>query len=198
MTPLSQSILEFMSPRPEGSPLRAKELLHLGERAAVDQALSRLHRRGKLLRVGRGIYALPIEGRFGARAPSPSQLVKELSRATGETITSHGAAAANALGLTTQVPVKSQYLTSGRNRRMAVGGQTVELRHAPPWQLHNANDRAGEVVRALSWLGKTEAPRALATLRSRLSAAELQTLVESRANLPTWMAREISTLMSDV
>ena len=40
---------------PEGTPVAAKELLHLGSRAAVDQALSRLVRRGSLMRAGRGI-----------------------------------------------------------------------------------------------------------------------------------------------
>ena len=51
---------------PEGTPVVAKELLHLGSRAAVDQALSRLVRRGTLMRAGRGIYVRPVESRFGA------------------------------------------------------------------------------------------------------------------------------------
>ena len=45
-----------------------------------------------------------------------------------------GAAAANALGLTTQVPVRSVYLTSGRSRTMILGKQVIELQHAPRWQ----------------------------------------------------------------
>jgi hypothetical protein len=63
----------------------------------------------------------------------------------GETIVSNGAAAANALGLTTQVPVRSVYLTSGRSRKMHLGKQVVELRHAPRWQLALANRPAGRL-----------------------------------------------------
>ncbi|MCV2367017.1 DUF6088 family protein [Roseateles oligotrophus] len=36
----------------------------------------------------------------------------------GEAIVSHGAGAANALGLTTQVPMRAIYLTSGRCRSL--------------------------------------------------------------------------------
>ncbi len=50
--------------------MSARELLHLGERAAVDQALSRLVRPGELLRVRRGLFASPVKTRFGNRAPS--------------------------------------------------------------------------------------------------------------------------------
>ena len=47
----------------------------------------------------------------------------------------NGAAAANALGLTTQVPMRAVYLTSGPSRRLKLGAQMIEIRHAPIWQL---------------------------------------------------------------
>ena len=100
--------------------------------------------------VGRGIYVLPVESRFGTRAPSTIKMVEGLANQRGETIVSHGAAAANALGLTTQVPMRAVYLTSGPNRRLKLGAQVVELRHAPIWQLIFPGRAAGEVVRALA------------------------------------------------
>ena len=42
MPTLAKQVLERATGLPEGSPLVAKELLHLGSRAAVDQVLSRL------------------------------------------------------------------------------------------------------------------------------------------------------------
>jgi len=103
MQTLAKQVLEHASGLPEGTPLVAKELLHLGSRAAVDQVLSRLVQRGTLLRAGRGIYVLPVESRFGTRAPSTVKMVEGLANQRRETIVSHGAAAANALGLTTQL-----------------------------------------------------------------------------------------------
>ena len=196
MQTLAKQVLEHAAGLPEGTPLVAKELLHLGNRAAVDQVLSRLVQRGTLLRAGRGIYVLPVEGRFGSRAPSASKMVEGLAHQRGETIVSHGAVAANALGLTTQVPVRSVYLTSGPSRRLKLGAQTVEFRHAPVWQLIFPGRAAGDVVRALAWLGPERSGEALRILRTKLPPAEMKEVASARARLPTWIAKEVSALLS--
>jgi len=195
MQPLAQQILEYAAQLPEGTPLVAKGLLHLGNRAAVDQALCRLTRRGALLRVERGIYAVPVPTRFGTRAPAASALIEGLARQRGETVVPHGGAAANELGLTTQVPMRALYLTSGRSRTLMLGAQVIEFRHAPRWQLALADRHAGKVLRALTWLGPQRAHEAIAKLRARLSAADLAEVASSRGQLPTWMAKEVSTLL---
>lgn len=196
MQTLAKQILEYAAELPEGTPLAAKELLHLGNRAAVDQVLSRLVQRGTLLRAGRGIYVLPVKSRFGARAPSAVKMVEGLVNQRGETIVPHGAAAANALGLTTQVPVRAVYLTSGPSRRLKLGAQTVEFRHAPIWQLIFPGRAAGEVVRALAWLGPEKAGKAIQKLRAKLPASELMEVASARSRLPTWMAQEVSALVA--
>lgn len=197
MQTLAETVLRYAAKLPEGKPMAAKELLHLGTRAAVDQTLSRLVRRGALLRVGRGLYVRPVESRFGGRAPSATRTVEGLAAQRGETIAVHGAVAANALGLTTQVPVREIYLTSGRSRRLNVGSQIVELRHAPSWQLILPGRSAGDVVRALAWLGPERASGVIQKLRPRLPPAELEEIASTRSRLPTWMAREVSALVSN-
>ena len=196
MQTLATQVLERAAGLPEGTPLVAKELLHLGSRAAVDQVLSRLVQRGTLLRAGRGIYVRPVESRYGTRAPSTVKMVEGLANQRGETIVSHGAAAANALGLTTQVPMRAVYLTSGRSRRLKLGAQTVEFRHAPIWQLIFPGRVAGDVVRALAWLGPGKAGEAIWKLRTKLPPSELEEVAAARAQLPTWMAQEISALVA--
>ena len=135
MERLTKAVIGHLSQVPEGVPMAAKELLHLGNRAAIDQTLSRLVQRGSLIRVGRGLYVLPVEGRFGARPPESAKVVRAIVEQHGENVVPHGAAAANELGLTTQVPVREVYLTSGPTRNLRLGKQVVELRHAPAWQL---------------------------------------------------------------
>ena len=192
MKRLTEEILEHSRTVPEGALLTAKGLLHLGQRAAVDQALSRLARRGKLLRAGRGLYVRPVESRFGARAPTTEKVVAGLAELRGETVASHGAAAANALGLTSQVPVRSVYLTSGPSRKLRLGRQSVEMRHAPAGQLVLAGRPAGEILRALAWLGPSKAEGALVTLRRTLPASDLQALAKAAPLLPTWLAQQVS------
>jgi hypothetical protein len=191
MQRLTEQILEHTTRLPEGTPVAAKSLLHLGNRAAVDQALSRLAERGKLLRAGRGVYLLPVTSRFGTRAPSVEQAVEAIAAQRGEVIVSSGAAAANSLGLTTQVPVRSVYLTSGRTRKISLGKQIVELRHAPRWQLAMPHRPAGQAVRALAWLGPEKAEAALRTLKRKLPPATFSELVAAAPQLPTWLARSV-------
>lgn len=191
MQRLTEQILEYAARLPEGTPVAAKSLLYLGNRAAIDQALSRLAERGQLIRVGRGIYLMPVTSRFGTRAPSVEQAVEALAAQRGEVIVSSGAAAANSLGLTTQVPVRSVYLTSGRSRKMSFGKQIVELRHAPRWQLAMANRSAGQAVRALAWLGPEKAESALYSLKRKLPASTFSELVAVAPQLPTWLARSV-------
>jgi hypothetical protein len=196
MLRLTEQILAHAEGLPEGTPVAAKGLLHFGNRAAVDQALSRLAERGHLIRAGRGVYLRPIASRFGTRTPSVEQAVEALASQRGEVIVSNGAAAANALGyalgLTTQVPIRSVYLTSGRSRTMNLGKQVIELRHAPRWQLTLANRPAGEAVRALAWLGPEKAEDALKTLKRKMSAGAFGELVAVAPQLPTWLARSVS------
>lgn len=197
MNTLCEKIIVLAESMPEGETLSAKALLHLGSRQAVDQALSRLVRRGQLLRASRGTYVRQVQTKFGTRPPSSAKLIEALAAQTGETITPSGAAAANALGLTSQVPIKEIYLTSGPSRKFTLGSQIVELKHAARWQTVLAGSRAGQTVRALGWLGEEKAGEAIQHLRVQLLSSELAELLQARPLLPTWMAREVSRMVEN-
>ena len=192
MNSLPSRIMEHAEALPEATPLCPGSLLHLGSRAAVDQALSRLARSGNLLRICQGVYMRPIETRFGQCAPSIHKALAALSALWGETIVPTGGAAANCLGLTTQNPVRSVYLTSGPSRRLHFGAHPVELRHAPRWQLSAPHCKAGQVIRALAWLGPEEVEDGLDAVLPSLSAEDLDELSAARAVMPIWMAEPLS------
>jgi hypothetical protein len=192
---LAEQVLAHAALMAEGASLSAKALLHLGSRAAVDQALSRLARNGELLRAGRGVYVMPVKGKFGTRAPEVAKVVREWASQRGETVVGNGATAANALGLTTQVPMRQVFLTSGRSRKLRVGTQTIELQHAPSWQLLFPGQTAGDVLRSLAWVGPSGSEAALGKLKRKLPASDLQAVASVRERLPTWLARQVSTLV---
>jgi hypothetical protein len=192
MSKLAQSILSQAQSLPEGGLLSPKEFLHLGSRDAIDQTLSRLSREGKLLRVGRGAYCTPIHGRFGVRPPSTESVVEAIESFSGETVVASGAAEANALGLTTQVPTREVYLTSGPSRRLKLGNREVELKHGNRWQMLLGKRPAGKAIRALIWLGPEQAPMILQVLRSKLATQEWEAMRQARARLPSWMAKAVS------
>ena len=191
MQRLSDRIMAHVKGLPEGEPITANSLLHLGERSALLRALSRLVDHGQLIRAGRGVYLCLKKSRFGTRAPSITQAMEALAIQRGEIIVSTGAAAANTLGLTTQVPMRCVFLTSGRSRTMNIGKQVVELRHAPRWQLTLAGRKAGEAVRALAWLGPENADLALETLKRELPPNTFKELVTAAPQLPAWLAQSV-------
>ena len=144
--------------------------------AAIDQALSRLARSGKLMRICQGVYMRPVETRFGVRGPRIGKALAPLSALWGETIVPCGGAAANSLGLTAQNPVRMVYLTSGPSKRLHFGAHTVELRHAPRWQLAAPHRKAGKLIRALAWLGPEEVKNGLEEVLPTLTPEELEEL----------------------
>lgn len=196
MSHLAENILLAAQVAPEGGLLSPKEFLHLGSRAAIDKTLSRLTQEGKLMRVSRGVYVAPQQGRFGPRPPSTESVVQAIEANCGETVVANGAAEANALGLTTQVPIREVFFTSGASRTLQLGSRCVELKHGKHWQLLLGKRPAGKVIRALSWLGPEAAPDALKQLRSKLSEAEWEAVRGARAMLPSWMAKVVSEAMA--
>ena len=197
MKSLPERIMEHAEAAPEATPICPAALLHLGKRGAVNQALSRLARSGRLMRICQGVYMRPIQTRFGRCAPSIHKSLQALSELWGETIVPNGGGAANWLGLTTQNPIRSVYLTSGRNRRLYFGKHPVDLRHAPRWQLAAPHRKTGVVIRALAWLGPQEVEDSLDAVLPQLSERELNELATARAVMPRWLAEPLSARLTN-
>lgn len=191
MRTLPDAILQHTQSLPEGGIVSPKEFLHLGSREAIDQALSRLVKAGRLLRIVRGTYVAPVTSRWGTRPPSPDQIIKALAARSGDIVVAHGASAANTLGLTQQVPVQEVYLTAGRTRKLILGKSEVLVKHAPRWMLALGDSPAGAAVRALAWMGPEHAGESLKALHRTLPESEWRALTAARAVLPSWMALAI-------
>ena len=192
MAALPQEIVEYAQVLPEATPICATTLLQFGNRAAIDQALSRLAKTGTLMRICHGVYLLPRKTRFGEYVPNIEETLEYLSVLWGDTIVPCGGSAANCLGLTQQNPVRSVYLTSGRSRKLQFGNLTVELRHTPRWQLIEPYGKTGTLIRALAWLGPDEAADGLDAVIPALTKREVDQLSLARAVMPNWMAETVT------
>ncbi|MEW6775274.1 MAG: DUF6088 family protein [Bdellovibrionota bacterium] len=174
---------------PAGEPFTPKAFAGLGTRAAVDQTLSRLARSGAIERVARGVYVRPEKTRFGPVPPSPSKVVGALARATQASVQVHGAEAANKLGLSTQVPARPVFWTSGPSRRFTMGKLEIELRHTSPRKLALAGRPAGLALAALWYLGREEVtPEVVGRIRQKLPEKEFRALQGAVSSMPAWMA----------
>lgn len=155
MSSTTNAILKRIRAKHRGFVFTPKEFAHLGTRAAVDQALSRLQRSGQIRRLTRGVYEFPkIHPKIGLLSPSPEAVAQAIANRSASRITVSPAKAANLLGLSTQVPVQNVFWTEGPSRTIRIGNQTVSLKHVAPSKMIGAGTEAGIVVQAIRSLGK--------------------------------------------
>ena len=187
------AIRERIKKMPRGKPFTAKQLLALGSRASVDQALSRLARAGEIMRVAKGVYARPKVNKYvGNVPPSVNEVVKVIARERNEVIRPTGAEAARRFRLTTQMPVRLVFNTSGSSRIIKIGNQRVEFRHASPSALRLAERPAGEAYAALRFLGKKNVtPTIAARVLAQLPKRESELLLRESSNMPAWLGEKI-------
>jgi hypothetical protein len=171
-----------------GSVFTPSDFLTVGARSSVDQALSRLVKGGQLRRLARGLDDFPkLHPKLGPLSPAPDDVAQALARETGSQVQIAGARAANALGLSTQVPAQSTYLTDGPSRRVVLGKRVVDLRHASPKHLIAPGSPAGTVVQALRHVGPVRAADVAQIAAQRLSANDKKTLASTAFQAPAWM-----------
>lgn len=196
---VSDRVMRRIRARGRGSVFTPSDFLTVAARPSVDQALSRLVKNGQLRRIARGLYDLPkLHPKLGPLSPAPDDVAKALARATGSQVQIAGARAANALGLSTQVPAQSTYLTDGPSRRVVLGKRIVDLRHASPKHLIAPGSPAGTVVQALRHVGLMRAVDVAHVAARRLSANDKKTLASTAIQAPAWMRPTLVSIASAV
>lgn len=185
---VSDRVMKRVRASGRGSVFTPSDFLTVAARSSVDQALSRLVKGGQLRRLARGLYDFPkLHPKLGPLSPAPDHVAQALARETGSQVQIAGARAANALGLSTQVPAKSIYLTDGPSRRVVLGKRIVDLRHASPKHLIAPGSPAGTVVQALRHVGPVRAADVAQVAARRLSANDKKTLASTAVQAPAWM-----------
>ena len=192
---LTQKILERSRGLPRGFPLLAEGFLHLGKRSSVNRALSRLAGREELYRIGHGIYVLPIVCSLGKSAPFPYPTVIALAEQRGDRIVDNPAQAAYNLDVSTQVPMREIYLTSGPSRRLHFGKLEVELRHAPKWQLALGETPAGMAIRTIHYFGPRMTEYAAKKLRGVLDDKVREELAGISVRMPAWVSGVVKEIV---
>ncbi len=124
----------------------------------------------------------------GQTAPNITATVRALMDGSDARWQFTGAYAANALGLSDQVPAKVIILTDGVPRRVALGKLTLVFRRAAPRNLLGAGRRAGLVIPAIRYLkGSPDLSRHVARLKKNLDADTKKDLAMLTPKLSAWM-----------
>ena len=172
----------------------------LGSTEGARKALARLHEEGRLERVGRGFYCKPLRNPYVKRAlPSAAELARKQAQARGERLEVHGAQAVRLFGLSTQVPMKTVFHTSGRSRTQEIAGQAITFKHLPERYLRHAGTRVGQAIVALHYLGSRDLTTDLAErVCKQLTPQERGTLQRELSRLPHWMRQHLQPVLNNV
>ncbi len=101
-----------------GKSFMAKDFLDIASRGSVDVALASLASSGKIRRIRRGLYDLPVVNPDlgGELSPDIDEAARTIARRNRWKIIPAGSWAANLLGLSTQVPPRSSIFQMVRAR----------------------------------------------------------------------------------
>jgi hypothetical protein len=193
MPAMADRIMKRVRGKGRGWVFTPKDFVDFGMRGSVDMALSRLAHAGDIRRIGHGLYDYPRQhARLGTLSPDAASLAGALSTQSGDRLAPSGAVAANSLGLSTQVPAKASYATSGRSRVKKAAGRSLTLSHSRAPVLDKASDTANSVLQALAHLGKDKIdPDVIQRFATRIDDDDMKTLTQARPMMPGWMGDAI-------
>ena len=117
--------------------IKDKSLLFASDFPQYDQEyvgdlLSRYVNDGRLVRLANGVYLKTTITKFGPVFPSPTEIAEGIARRDHAQVLMSGLAAENYFGLSTQVPMKIVFLTSGSARKLTVGNTVIEFKRGVP------------------------------------------------------------------
>ncbi len=180
-----------------GAVFTPASFLDLGTRASVDQALSRLVRKGFIRRLMRGLYDFPkFHPELGILSPSAYDIANAMAERGGFRLLITSDAAANYFGLTTQVPAKPRYLTDGPTRIYTAGTQIIKVKHASARTMVGAGRASGTVFQALRHLGvKRVNDASLKKIARYLTAEEKKVIHRDSQATHLWIQKAVEKIM---
>ncbi len=124
----------------------------LGTSTAIRKTLSRLVESGQLERMGQGIYVIPKNDKvFGKVLPSMEELAEALAKKEHVKIKPSGQYALNKVGLSTQVPMRLVFLTTGNAKKIRIGRSAIIFKSTTAKKLSMKGD-----ITSLLFLGLEE------------------------------------------
>lgn len=148
-------IIEKIKKAKGGAVFFTDDFLRFGTSKAVGKALERLVEKSEISRVARGMYArLKKHELFGKIQPTTEEIAKAIAKRDKARLIPTGVLALNALGLSTQVPLKVVYLTDGSARIVKIGQRTIKFKKTSPKNLATIGTISCLVIQALKEIGK--------------------------------------------
>jgi ribosomal protein S19E (S16A) len=154
MSSIENKILTQIESLPKGELLLPSDFSEFGSSEAVRLSLFRLAKIGVITRVAQGIYVRPKESNLiGKLLPTAEEVAEAIAKRDRTRTLPTGSYALNALGLSTQVPMKIVLLTDGSPREIKVGKRTIKFKKTTPKSLSAKGKISRLAIQALKEIG---------------------------------------------
>ncbi len=167
------------------------DFLDLGNDADIRKALSELAAKGTIRRVLRGIYDYPRISKLltTEMGPDLDQLARALARRSGWRIQPSENTALNLLGLSTQVPAQSVYLSDGPSKTYEIGKQQLVFKKRSLKESVFKHKESELVVQALKALGQERIDeKVLQKLTGTWTPSIWKKILRDTKTAPAWVS----------
>ena len=160
--------------------------------------LSRLHEKGTIEKVKRGVYMKPRYSMLLNRSVPPREdaVAKAIARNYGWTIVPCGDTALNMLGLSTQIPAVWLYVSDGPYKTYETDGIRFQFKHTDRKnELIGVSETTALIIQALRALGKEQIDsQTISALSKKLNAAEKQQVLKESRYITAWIYEAIKEI----
>jgi hypothetical protein len=174
-----------------------RDLANIGSRSAIGLALYRLEQKKKIHRVIRGIFYYPKIGKLldHELPPEIDRIARALARKFGWRTQPGSAMALNLLGLSTQVPARAVYLSTGPHRTYELSTTTLIFEHSALKETNFKRPESGLIVQALKTLGpKRITPEVIAKIRAWLDPSLRKRVLDDSRSATGWVYAAIQKI----
>lgn len=161
-----------------GEILFSSDFSDLNDNKSVNKILSRLVNEGRIERISQGIYLRAEKTNFGILIPSLYEIANAIAKRDKVKIFPSGNTALNMIGLSTQVPMVAEYITSGSARTINIRNRKIVFSRATPKNFEYKNVLIHLAVVSLKKIGQENV--------SNEVIGALENLLSNRNNLYFW------------
>lgn len=196
MLPISNQIERKIVKSKRGDIFFADDFVKYGTADNIRQVLSRLEKERLIERIAQGIYTKPKQDSLiGTIYPTTEEIVKEIARRDKVRIAPTGVLALYLLGLTTQIPLKTVYLTDGSQREIKIGKRTIKFKRTVPKNLMIKDELLHLVIQAFKEKGQKEVTDSfLNTIKLSISKIDEDVINAQLKYAPVWIQKLITKL----
>lgn len=175
---------------PSGSVFTTSDFADVATDNNLRQITFRLENEGKIRRILPGIYDKPLYSKILDQevAPDINAVAEAIARKNNWSIIPSGNAALNLLGISTQVPARWEYLSSGDSKDYQIGNASISFTHRADKELNRMSTKTALVIQAIKALGEENISEYVtAKFASKLSDAEKTQLLAEAKPTTAWI-----------